>query len=78
MDQFKQQKKRTYSQYGTAGRRLEAYIAEKGYDPTETKTFLNPDGSKKDNFMAFCEEFAECLNRQPDMTYSVMSNALGD
>ena len=76
LDQFKQQKKRTYSQYGTAGRRLEAYIAEKGYDPTETKTFLNPDGSKKDNFMAFCEELAEYLDRQPDMTYSVMSNAL--
>ena len=75
LDQFKQEKKRTYSQYKTAMKRLDAFISEKGYDPTETKTFLNRDGSKKENFMAFCEEFAAFLDGQPDMSYSIISNA---
>mmetsp|Transcript_28874 Transcript_28874/g.58607 ORF Transcript_28874/g.58607 Transcript_28874/m.58607 type:complete len:286 (+) Transcript_28874:176-1033(+) len=43
--------------------------------PDEVSKFLDDNGNIKSSFMTVCERFAEFLDKQDDMTLSIVSNA---
>ena len=78
---WKKEKSRTYRQYKTAiAKRWNPFIEDgvknKNWNKEQVERFVNDNGEVAEHVVATAEEFARFMDNQPDMSLSIISNAL--